>query len=202
MGLDNSVFSSHNVRSALKSIDTNVRYSPPPSRPVTPAILTEVLKIISKKPQGYNMVATFTLMFHSFCIISNFAAPTSLAFDSSRQFTRGDFTIKKDGLVLRHKWSKSHQLARHSGRVVVTHVPGSPLCPKAAYLVMIRRNPTRYPSQPLLSFEDGNHIPSTYIRKVWNAVLQVVGIPEYKSYTLHGIRRGGGDVRDLTGSNS
>lgn len=190
MGLDNSVFSSPKVRSALKSIDTNVRYVPTPSRPVTPRILMKVLRVVSNIPEGYNLVAAYTLMFHSFCRISNFAAPTSDAFDASRQFTRSDVVMKRDGITLRHKWSKSHQLASHSAILNMAEIPGSPLCPKSAYMSMVKRNPNRYTDQPLLCFEDGNHIPSTYIRKVWNVVMASIGIPHPESYTLHGIRRG------------
>lgn len=128
MGLDNSVFSSSKVRAALKSIDTNVRHIPSPSRPVTPRILMKVLRVVSNIPQGYNLVAAFTLMFHSFCRISNFAAPTSVQFDPTRQFTRSDVTVKRDGITLRHKWSKSHQLASHCASVNMAEIPGSPLC--------------------------------------------------------------------------
>lgn len=190
MGLDNAVFHSFRVRSALTSIDKNVRYQPTPSLPVTPAILTRVILIVSRLPQGHNLVLAYVLMFHTFFRVSNFAAPSRLLFDHTRQLTRDDVRIGSSSLRINHKWSKSNQSASHAATVLVPEIPNSPLCPKTAYIRMLNRNPTRSCRQPMLVFQDGNHIPSTYLRKVWNVVLSTTTIPNSNRYTLHGLRRG------------
>lgn len=129
-------------------------------------------------------------MFHTFFRQSNLAAITSIEFDYTRQLTRSDVEIRDQLIVVNHKWSKTHQAATHNAQVLIPAVPGSLLCPKQAVTRMIQAVPTRHPRQPFLAFRDGSHMPLSYIRKVWNTVLQAIGIPNHTSYTLHGLRRG------------
>lgn len=190
MGLAAEPFEAFRVKNALKSIDKNVRHQPSPSRPVTPAILKRVVRVADRLPEGSTLTAAYIILFHSFLRQSNIAAPTSADFDASRQLTRDDIVIGSDHLKIVHKWSKSHQSGSHRAQVIIPEVPGSPLCPKRALLRMLRDSPTRYPAQPLLVFRDTNHMPLTYLRRVWNTVLQVIRIPQPSAYTLHGLRRG------------
>lgn len=190
MGLDPSVFESFKVRNALTSIDKNVHHVPTPSLPVTPALLKRIVRVVRAMPNGVSLSAAYILMFHTFYRQSNFAAATSAEFDPSRQLTRQDITIHKDSLRVNRKWSKSHQRAGHTATTIIPQVPNSVLCPKVALLAMLRVVPTCSPLQPLLCFDDGSHIPLSYLRRVWNAVLSSLNIPHYERYSLHGLRRG------------
>lgn len=190
MGLDITPFQSYKVKNAILGIKKNVRHVPAPALPVTPAILRRVVRLVNHLPDGETLSFAFILMFHSFCRQSNFSSPTVSTFDPSRQFLRRDVVVKRDGLVIKHKWSKSTQMASHQATISVPVVEGSILCPRQAYLRMERRSPTRHPNQPLLVFADGNHIPAPYLRKVWRTALIATGVPNYEWYTLHGIRRG------------
>lgn len=190
MGLDPAPFLSFKVKNALSSIDVNVRYISTPSLAVTPAILKRVVRITRHLSEGPTLVTAFVLMFHTFYRQSNLSARTSAMFDPTRQLTRGDVVVGRNKLTILHKWSKSHQSHNHRAITQVPAVPGSLLCPKDAYLRMLQHRPTRHSNQPLLTFRDGNHMPSTYLRRVWTAVLRAGGIPRHDAYTLHGLRRG------------
>lgn len=190
MGLDVTPFQSYKVKNALVGVKKNVRHVPAPSLPVTPALLKRVIRLVNLLPDGYTISFAFILMFHTFCRQSNFSSTTASLFDPTRQFVRRDVIVRRDGLLVHHKWSKSRQMASHQATLMVPALSGNPLCPKDAYLRMERVSPTRYPTQPLLVFSDGNHIPGPYLRKVWRAALVALAIPNHESYSLHGIRRG------------
>lgn len=191
MGLDAEVFNTYKVRTALMSIDKNVRHMSSPSLAVTPAILRKVIAVISKLREGTSICAILVLMFHTFCRISNFCAPSVLEFDSTRQFTRDDIRIGPDHVALFHKWSKSHQKSSHRAWITVPRVEYSKLCPHKWVCEMLRAVPTRCHHQPLLCFNDYNHMPATYLQRIWNSVMSVINVPNYQAYTLHGLRRGG-----------
>lgn len=190
MGLPHAPFEAFKVENALVSIDKNVRYCPSPSLPVTPAILRKVIRVAGRLREGKTVVAAVVMLFHTFFRLSNLAAVTTIQFDHHRQLTRGDVSVTREGLSIRHKWSKSHQSSAHSVIVNVPRVKGSVLCPVAAYLDMLSYVPTRHPRQPMLMFNDGNHMPAPYIRRVWNAIVAAINLPQGNIYTIHGIRRG------------
>lgn len=190
MGLDASVFHAFKVKSALNSIDKNVRHAPAPALPVSPALLKRVVRVVRRLPEGKSLAAAYVLMFHSFLRQSNFASATSTNFDVSRQIMRGDVSVRGNTVSICVKWSKSQQSARHQSTITLPAVPRSVLCPKEAVIDMIADVPTVHHEQPFLVFRDGSHIPAYYLRQVWNAVLKVLDIPQHHRYTLHGIRRG------------
>lgn len=191
MGLDSSPFQAFRVKLALSSVDKNVRHIPEPSLPVSPALLRKVIRVVMKLRDGATIASALIVMFHTFFRQSNLAALTSLEFDATRQMVRGDVVVRDSLLEVCHKWSKSHQAAKHLRKVIIPAVPGSLLCPKQAVTRMLAAVPTRHPRQPFLSFADGTHMPITHLRKVWNTVLQVMSVPNFRRYTLHGLRRGG-----------
>lgn len=190
MGIPCDQFEAFRVKNAVMSIDKNVRHFPSPAPPVTPALLKKAVRLINRLPNGESVAAALIVMYHTFFRQSNLAAQSTLEFDYTRQLTRDDVIIREDHVIIRHKWSKSHQQAAKHSSVHIPVVPGSLLCPRDAVLNMIKAVPTRHPRQPFLTFKDGNHIPIPYIRKVWNAVLHALQIPNADAYTLHGLRRG------------
>lgn len=190
MGLNPAPFQTFKVRNALLSVDKNVRHTPAPSLPVSPRILKRVVQVVRRLPEGPSLAAALILMYHTFYRGSNLAAESSALFDATRQLTRGDIAVHHAYLTINHKWSKSHQSSSHRAATRIPAVPGSKLCPKAAFLEMVHVTPTTHPSQPLLVFRDGNHIPLSYLRKVWNSVMVSINVPRHSQYTLHGLRRG------------
>lgn len=191
MGLDSSPFQAYRVKLALTSVDKNVRHIPEPSLPVSAVLLKKVIRVVNKLRDGPTVSCALIVMFHTFFRQSNLAAPTSLDFDATRQLVRSDVVVRDTLLQFSHKWSKSHQSASHHQHVIIPAVPGNILCPKQAVSLMLKAVPTRRPHQPFLSFQDGSHLPASYLRKVWNTVLRVLAIPNCERYSLHGLRRGG-----------
>lgn len=190
MGLDPSPFMSFRVRNALISIDNNVRHVPAPALLVSPGLLKRIIRIARRLPNGESVAAAFILMFHTFYRQSNFSAATPTSFNPSRHLTRGDIRVEAGTLSVTHKWSKNYQAASHRAYTIIPAIPASELCPKEALVRMERCVPTRHPAQPLLMFKDENHIPLSYLRKVWKTMITVLRVPQAHRYTLHSLRRG------------
>lgn len=190
MGLDPSPFEKFRVKNATLSVDKNVRHVPCPALPVSPALLKRIIRVVLRMDNGYTLRAAFVMMYHTFYRQSNFAAPTSTTFDPLRQLTRADVIVHRDSLSVVHKWAKNHQSGSHRAITSIPAVPGSELCPKAAYMAMLAAVPTIHPQEPLLMFKDRSHIPLSYIRRVWAAVLRAIDVPQHQAYTIHGLRRG------------
>lgn len=190
MGLNPLRFEAFRVKNAVTSIDKNVRHVPSQAPPVSPALLKKVVRLVYRLPNGESVAAALIIMYHTFFRQSNLAAQSTLEFDHTRQLTRDDVRLYPNHVTVLHKWSKNHQRASSRSSIRIPVVPGSILCPHQAVRLMLNAVPTRHPLQPFLSFNDGNHIPIPYLRKVWNAVLNALRVPNPDAYTLHGLRRG------------
>lgn len=90
MGLSDKLFRAFYVKNALVSMDRNVRYTPRPSLPVTPAILKRMVRVTNRLREGSTLTAAYVLLFHTFYRQSNIAALSAALFDHTRQLTRGD----------------------------------------------------------------------------------------------------------------
>ena len=62
-------------------------------------------------------------------------------FDIRKQLCRGDVLVGQKGLLIRFRWSKTNQFGKRRHLVPVCAIPGSVLCPVAAYRQMLRLCP-------------------------------------------------------------
>lgn len=121
---------------------------------------------------------------------SNFLAKSVRKFDSSRQLTRGDVSICKKGLLIVIRWEKNMQCSLRSSSVLLPRTSTSSLCPVSLFLRMCALSPTRSCRDPLIMFRDANHMPLSFVQKVWNSILLSIG-HQPTVMRLHGLRRGG-----------
>jgi hypothetical protein len=99
-----------------------------------------------------NLCLLLNSLFNSSITFLISVAPSSKAsFDPLRHMRRGDVTVVKDSVIINLSWTKTLQRYRQSARVRLFAIPGSPLCPVAAYLALQRSYPV-LPSDPLLSY--------------------------------------------------
>ena len=88
-----------------------MRYLPAQKLPVTPEILHSLCNICDQIGDlGTVLKVAFTLSYYGFLRQSNIAPPSPAAFDPSRHTTCADVTQQPPGLVVRLKWSKTHQV--------------------------------------------------------------------------------------------
>ena len=177
------------VKNSVISIRKNVRHTPQPSAPILPDLLIKIIKIASSLKEGPTLVCAFVVLFHTFLRQSNIAAKSSKLFDPTRNLTRGDIALHSHHVVITHKWSKTHQFAGPSRVINIPAIKGSILCPLRAITLMFEYIPTLTLQDPFLMFRERNHIPLSYLNRVWNQLITSLDLPPAK-YTLHGLRRG------------
>lgn len=186
--VDVSPFYGVDVSDFLVSIKNNVRYTPHKRLAVHHPMLQRIVLIAAADPEGPSVVFAYVLMFMTFLRQSNLAPRNKAAFDASRHLTRNDILHRPDALIVAIKWSKSQQ-GPTATSVAAPAKPGHVLCPVAAYHNMLRHAPTAANHQPLFVFRDGTCMPTSYMNKVWDKVMDSLGCPR-RAFTLHSLRRG------------
>jgi hypothetical protein len=163
--------------------------------PITPRMLYKLCMLCDHIAHvGVALKVALTFGFYAMVRQSNLAPRAAKHFDSSRHTCRADVIIQPPGLCLLLKWSKSRQAAVCADVIPIPTVPGSPTDPLAAYQALLQLQPTRCPTQPLLSVP-GKHGKDTMIttRTLAIALKQLLSALHFDSalYSLHSLRRGG-----------
>ena len=103
--------------------------------------------------------------------------------------TRSDIMIQASGLLVRLKWSKTHQAPGIPATIPIPSLPGHCTDPLATYHHMLRAVPTRHPNDPLLSLPNGRLITCRYLQRALRCILRALGLPA-TAFSLHALRRG------------
>jgi hypothetical protein len=172
----------------LRAIPLTMRAMPMQRSPITPTMLRDICEICHHMSHlGLILKCAFVFGFFGFLRASNLAPASVNSFDASRHTTRSDICIQPPGLVIRLKWSKTHQAPGSPALIPVPAIPGHPLDPVATYTRMITASPTR---PPLLTMPDGRPVTVKQLRRALRVILTALGYPA-ASYSLHSLRRGG-----------
>ena len=175
----------------LRALPLTMRHFPAQKLPVTPEILDSICNICDQLGDlGTVLKVAFTLSYYGFLRQSNIAPPSPAAFDPSRHTTRADVTQQPPGLVVRLKWSKTHQAPGVPALIAIPSLPGHRTDPLAAFMRMLHVIPTRYPADPLLLLPSRCPVTSRYLQRALRCILTALGFPAH-GYSLHSMRRGG-----------
>ena len=186
--LPDASWNHYRVGLALRSIAINIRHTPKPKDPVTPAILKRILHHMNAAQNPLAMKLAILLMFMGFLRQSSIAPPTAASFDHTRHLTPADISPAPGGIRVKIKWTKTLQKSSDAKVILLPATKDHMICPVRAYeqYIHLRAPP---PSGPLLIFEDGNPIPLRYINRQWAAILRAADLPP-AAYSLHSLRRG------------
>lgn len=186
--VDVSPFYSTDATDFITSIKINLRHTPNKRLAVHHDMLQRIIAVAATDPEGPTVVFAYLLMFMTFLQQSNMAPRNKAGFDPTRHLTRQDIVVRTDGLVVAIKWSKSQQ-GPTATSVAAPAKPGHSLCPVSAYYNMLSHAPTTAYQQPLFVFRDGSCMPTSYMNKAWDKVMDTLGCP-HRAFTLHSLRRG------------
>lgn len=186
--IDVSPFYAIDVADFLSSIKNNVRHTPHKRLAVHHPLLERIVIAAAADPEGPSIVFAVVLKFMTFLRQSNLAPRNKSAFDPSRHLTRQDILCRSDALIVAIKWSKSQQ-GPTATSVAAPAKPGHILCPVAAFHNMLHHAPTTCQPQPLFVFTDGTCMPTSYMNKAWDKIMDTLGCPP-RAFTLHSLRRG------------
>ena len=178
------------VAIALRAVDIHIRHVPQQRPPVTPEVLRGVIRVIRQRTNGPMMCLDLILMYEGFLRQSNVLPPSVKKFDPTRHMTVADVQCNDTHLVVKIKWSKTHQTLGDSQVVNLYKIPGSLLCPVAAFVSAYQHQKGHTSTSPLIAFRDGNPITLGYMKRHFESALSVMDIPPTE-FSLHSLRRGG-----------
>ena len=128
-----------------------------------------------------------------FLRISNCVPRSGRSFDLFRQLARGDIILTQPGLQIVVKWTKTIQNCNTFRTIPIGTIPGSPLCPIAAYLAYTSRFPAR-DNHPMFYYhgDSGKVVIATemHVRTALATVLRALQL-DPKQYGFHTFRRSG-----------
>jgi integrase len=182
LAINVSQFDSNLLKLSLKSLERNapVRYKP---KPILSIEQINVLLNNAKQQSFYVFFKLSVLLaFLAMLRISNIACVSLESFDILRNITRGDIVKTNDGLSITIKWSKTLQSYRQSAIVNVPQIPGSELCPVAAFDELNKKYPVNE-NMPLMAYQVSN---KTFIVKR-NVLQSMLKQAATKSNILHNI---------------
>ena len=189
------VFDSLSVRLMRRALATTVRHVPVQKMPITLNILQSLCAVTLKWGKvGCVFRFYITTAFFTFLRASSLLAPSVEGFDNTRHPTWADVMPTQTGLILRVKWSKTHQNASQAYVVPLPSIPSSSVCPVMAFQEYRRcfgTGPSHAPlflcpgAWPLLRPLTARQVGGWLAR-----ALESAGIPPGQ-FSLHSFRRGG-----------
>ena len=197
LGLTPPATDTFQVSTMLRAADIMLRNPPRRVLPITATLLHKLCTLsLSMGDMGLVLRVAMTLGYFGMLRQSNLAPAQAKSWDPSRHTCRGDITFAKPGLVLNIKWTKSAQICNTTPLVPIPHVQGAITDPVAAYRHMLHIAPTRHPEDPLLLLpaRHGRRVITIHtLRKAFAQLLELADLSLSK-YTLHSLRRGGGNT--------
>ena len=159
------------------------------AKPITPEILMsihEVLDFSIKSDVVYWCL--FLFAFFLFARKSNLV-PDSDNYVNKKFLLREDIQICENTLIVNVKWSKTIQFGELLLKIPLIEIPGSILCPLAAFRSMCQKVHAKN-SDPLFSLPKRKCITDSQYQSKLREVIAKIGLnPE--EYSTHSMRRGG-----------
>ena len=177
----------------LKGIEKQLNHTVKRALPVTPAILLEFYKFLCMDdPVDVTFWALFLAAF--FCMLrkSNLVPVHASSFDSNMHFTRSDFTILNNYLLVHIKWSKTVQTSDRKFDIPLPSIQHSPLCPVKAFTRMVKMLPA--PSSAPAFFLPSHHSYKSITYRQYHLLFRYLVSKtgrDPKMFSSHSFRRGG-----------
>ena len=195
LDLPTSPFEAFQLSLVLKGLSKSHPHTPLQPLPITPSLLFDIhSRLDLSSPLHVTLWCAFLLSFFLFARKSNMVPPSFKNFDLSKHLARRDISLCAAGLSVHLKWSKTNQSGSRLVQIPVVSIPGSPLCPLAAFTTMVRVVPA-LPEAPAFSLpRPSKRSPKclTHLSFVSHLrhLISLTG-RDPTGYTGHSFRRGG-----------
>lgn len=181
------------LKLTLKGLTRLKKHCVRQAAPLSPQILARIHSGLDFSVT-YNVVlwALLLLGFFTLSRKSNLVCTTKSNFDGSKQLCRSDVCVGAEGLLVLFKWSKTNQFGSRMHVVPVLPVPGSILCPVAAYKSMTELVPAKSSDPAFCLPQQRKLVPVTYFQLqnfIKSSVLRVGLNPS--QFSSHSLRRAG-----------
>lgn len=126
----------------LKGLSRLNPFIPRQALPITPDILLSIYRLLDlSSPLHATLWCAFLLAFFLFARKSNLVPPSNPKFSVHKHLCRRDIFIGQHNLLVYIKWSKTIQTGGRYLLIPLVAIPGSPFCPRRAYLHMLSLMP-------------------------------------------------------------
>jgi hypothetical protein len=195
LGLDCAALTSHPVLMMLRAIDNTLRAAVNPKSPVSISLLVKLVQLCNTMGTwGLVLKCAILFCFFGFLRQSNVAPRSPLLFDHTRDTLRSDVVYTSHGLLIRLKWTKTHQGSQPPVFIPLPAIQGSILCPTRAFRQMSDAFPTTALHAPLLYYTrpgSGSRLVTTHLlAREFRLLIARLQLPP-STYTLHSLRKGG-----------
>lgn len=193
LGLEVKSFDSFKLKLLLRGLARLKPHCPKKALPITPDLLVEFLPFLDlSTPGDATYWCLFLLAFVLMSRKSNMVPTSGTAFDKNKQLCRGDVLHAGHCLLVLFKWSKTNQFGQRIIQIPVLSIPGSVLCPVAAFKRMLQLTPAQ-PSSPLFLIPHANYQRVVTYRNLQSKLRELVSLTGRNPslYTSHSFRRGG-----------
>ena len=151
LDLDTSLFNSIEFKLPKKGLLRSVQHIIRQAAPMTPQILRRIRqKLKLHNPADATYWALFLIAFFTMAWKSNLVPDTAASFNPEKQLSRQKILVGDGCLLVFWTWAKNIQNRDRAYKIPLLQIPGSPLCPVAAYrtcaILSLWKN-TRLPSQ-------------------------------------------------------
>ncbi|KAI8481635.1 negative regulation of toll-like receptor 5 signaling pathway [Branchiostoma belcheri] len=183
------------LKQTLRGLKKTLQHRPREARPVTPELLHLLQRHLDhNKPKDATIWTILLIGFFAYFRKSNLVPPSAAAFDPRKHLRRRDITSAPEGLILRTSWSKTIQANERELLAPILAIPGSPLCPVAAYKNMIHLLPAGPDSPafilPPTARQPIRPVTASILDRSFKRLLTQAGLST-DAHTIHDLRRGG-----------
>ena len=195
LGLQCPALQSYQVSSMLRAIEHTLRPPIIQKLPVDVPMLFQLVRLCNQLGTwGLIVKCAILFCFFGFLRQSNVAPRSPQLLDCSRDTLRSDVRVNTQGLLVRLKWTKTHQGSHKPVFISLPRIEGSILCPTRAYTQMVAAIPTRSAASPLLYYNNKGQPPTIVTTRMlahqFQQLLVRLKLPPHV-YTLHSLRKGG-----------
>lgn len=186
-------FNQPHLKLVLKGLTKKKAYKPRQALPVTPSILRDLFQVMDlSRPLDAVLWCAFLLGFFLFARKSNLVPPSCGKYSARKHLSRGDIKLAQEGLMVQINWSKTIQAGERVLLIPLVAIPGSRLCPQAAFINMCRVSPADS-SAPAFLVRSGTGVRTlthASFTKHFRRLLKLAG-HKPGGFSGHSFRRGG-----------
>ena len=203
MGLECPALQSYQVQNMLRAVNNTLRTPIVSKLPVSIQLLYKLVHCCNQLGT-WGLVVQVALLFCFFGFLrqSNVAPRSPQLFDVTRDTLRADVQHAPPGLLLKLRWTKTHQGAHQPVFIPLPNIQGSILCPTRAFRRMCAAFPSSSPTTPLLIYSPAGLPPTVVTTRMLarqlNQLLLRLHLPPQR-YTLHSLRKGGATLCHAVG---
>ncbi len=186
-------FQHFSIPMLFKGLSRLKQHMPKQALPITIPLLLELHNLLNlRDSQDRVYWCLFLLAFFLMARKSNLVPDSKFKFDHTKHLQRHDITLKDNLLLVTLKWSKTNQFGARLHTIPILAIPGSPLCPVAAYRNLLLAVPLSPDSPVFVCKYRSAWVPLSYNQfqtKLRKLVLMSGREPSL--YSSHSFRRGG-----------